>query len=67
MEVDVREGQAGIISSIRFTNGLKLTGAADLPNIKVENLAGQSNVLCGKDDIDNLIKALQLAKRTWGD
>lgn len=67
MEVDVRNGAAGIISSIRFTDGLKLTGSAAAPNIRVENQAGQSQPLCAKADIANLIRALQLASRTWGD
>lgn len=65
MEVDVRTGSMAI-TDIRFSDTLKLTGGEDKQNVKVENAAGQANVICTKAEIPNLIKALQLAQKTWG-
>ncbi len=64
MEVDVRQGNASI-DAIRFSDGLKLTGGPNLPNIKVENQAGNSTIICSKAEISALIRALQLAAKTW--
>lgn len=65
MELDVRQGNISI-DGIRYSDGMKLTGSDNLPNIKIENQAGNQTVLCAKTDIDNLVKALHLAQKTWG-
>lgn len=64
MEVDIRQGNASI-DAIRFSDGLKLTGGPNLPNIKVENQAGNATIICAKAEIPALIRALQLAAKTW--
>lgn len=68
MEIDVRDGQTGNVTAIRFDDNLVL--AQDEANTKylvVKNtVSGKTDRLIELSDAENLQKALAAAMKVWG-
>jgi len=54
------------ITDIFFDANDKLVGSSRVPVIQHVTSGGPPRVLCSKNAVDDLIKALELAKRVWG-
>lgn len=69
MEIDVRDGQTGNVTAIRFDDNLVL--AQDEANSKylaVKNtVSGKAERLIKLADAENLQKALAAAVKVWGE
>ncbi len=65
IDIDVRNQNEFSVTGLIFGKNRKLIGSPDSKAVSIDN-AGTSVELCKISEIDDVIKALQAAKKLWG-
>lgn len=64
-EIDVRNGATTDVTSIRYSANQVIEGSAASSTIVCKDSNNVQMVVCNKGKIDDMIAALQLAKKLW--
>lgn len=65
VEIDVRNGGGVDVTALRYSNTQVIEGSAASSAITCRDTNNVTMVICNKARIDDLIAALQLAKKIW--